>query len=190
MQTGDSNPYAAPVSDVRNTGADEYDPVKIFSISGRMGRLRYLAYLTALILIVWLGGSVLMAMLLGIVAAMGSDASTMAIPLIILIYGAMLIGSFMLAIQRVHDFDTTGWITLLFLVPVVNMIFSLILLFMPGSDGENRFGKKTPPNGTGVKIMAVMAPVSFIVIIGILAAIAIPQFNEYQKRAQEARQAR
>ena len=56
-------------------------------------------------------------------------------------YLFIVIFSIMLTIQRAHDFNTTGWITVLSLVPILNLMF----LFIPGTDGENRFGKKTPP---------------------------------------------
>lgn len=191
MQMEQNNPYTAPASELRNAAADEYGTIKLFSISGRLGRLRYLAFITALILISWLGGSVLMAIIAALLAAVGKDAVAIVLPIsMVLIYGTMLVGSFMLAIQRAHDFDTTGWITLLFLLPVINVIFSFILLFLPGTDGENRFGKKTPPNGTGVKIMAILIPISFVVIIGIMAAIAIPQYQQYKIKAQEAAQSK
>jgi uncharacterized membrane protein YhaH (DUF805 family) len=190
MQTGGENPYATPVSDVRNAGSGEYGTVKLLSVSGRLGRLRYIAFSIALLLITWLGGSLLMGIIAAIMTAVSKDAAMITIwVMMAVIYGALFIGSFMLAIQRLHDFDSSGWLTLLFLVPLVNVIFGFILWFVPGTDGENRFGRKTPPNGAGVKIMVVLVPFIFIFIIGILAAIAIPQYNEYVKRAQEARQA-
>lgn len=189
MQAANTNPYATPASDVRNAGQEEYGTVKFFSVSGRLGRLRYIAYTMALILIAWLGGSLLGGILVAVTAGAGEGAAMGATIIgVVIIYATMIIGSFMLAIQRVHDFDTSGWITLLFLVPLVNMIFGLILWFIPGTNGENRYGKKTPPNTTGVTVMALLVPI-FIVVVGILAAIAIPQYNEYAKRAQEARQA-
>ena len=86
---------------------------------------------------------------------------------------------FMLTIQRSHDFDTTGWLSLVVLIPLVNLIF----WFIPGTDGENRFGAKTPPNSTLAVIFALVVPI--IVIVGILAAVAIPAYHDYTKRAQQ-----
>jgi hypothetical protein len=63
------------------------------------------------------------------------------------------------------------------IVPLVNLIF----LVMPGTDGPNRFGGRTPPNSAGVLIAAWLVPLLFVG--GILAAIAIPAYQDYQKRA-------
>ncbi len=46
----------------------------------------------------------------------------------------------MLMIRRLHDLNKTGWFVLLMFVPVVNTIFSLYLLFAPGTIGSNDYG--------------------------------------------------
>ncbi len=43
-------------------------------------------------------------------------------------------------VRRLHDFDKSGWWYLLSLVPLVNFVFALILLFAPGTAGANRYG--------------------------------------------------
>ena len=58
----------------------------------------------------------------------------------------------------------------------------LLNWFIPGTDGENRFGGKTPPNSVLVLIAAWLVPILFIA--GILAAIAVPAYSDYVKRAQ------
>jgi flagellar basal body-associated protein FliL len=68
----------------------------------------------------------------------------------------------------------------LILIPFVNLIF----LFIPGTDGENRFGKQPPPNrGVGIWIAILLVG---IFLIGVLAAIAIPAYQSYVKKAQAA----
>ena len=93
-------------------------------------------------------------------------------------YIAMIVISIMLTIQRSHDFNMSGWFSLLALVPLVNMIF----WFIPGSDGPNRFGAKTPPNSALVLVGVWIVPLVFIG--GIIAAVSIPAYQDYAKRAQ------
>ena len=90
----------------------------------------------------------------------------------------MLVVGVMLTIQRCHDFDVSGWLSLLLIVPIAPLLFWII----PGSKGANRFGAPTPPNSTGVVILALLLPVLFFG--GILAAIALPAYQDYTKRAR------
>lgn len=79
----------------------------------------------------------------------------------------------------------SGWLWLALLVPFVNVVLSLLLLFMPGEQSANRFGPPPPPNSTGVKVLA-FSWLLFPVFGGILAAIAIPAYQSYIERAQAA----
>ncbi len=60
---------------------------------------------------------------------------------------------------------------------------NLIFWFIPGTDGPNRFGAKTPPNSVLVLIVVWLFPALFIG--GIVAAVAIPAYSDYVKRAQQ-----
>jgi uncharacterized membrane protein YhaH (DUF805 family) len=159
------NPYQAPSAAVADAG-DQTQPVKLLSVSGRIGRARYLAYGFGLYFVFIFAAGVL-------AGALGQTG----IALMIVAYAALAVLGFMLTIQRCHDFNVTGWLSLLMVVPLANLIF----LFIPGTDGPNRFGGPTPPNSVGVLIAASLIPVAFIG--GILAAIAIPAYQDYQKRA-------
>ena len=165
MNTNTNNPYASP-STLNVTGADEYDEVKIFSVSGRIGRVRYIGYSVGLSILIMLVGGMLGAVSFGIG--------------LVVAYIAVLVISIMLTIQRCHDFNTSGWLSILFFIPLVNFIF----WFIPGTDGANNYGNKTPPNTTMVILLAFIVPVIFV--IGILAAIAIPQYAKYVERAKAA----
>jgi uncharacterized membrane protein YhaH (DUF805 family)/Tfp pilus assembly major pilin PilA len=163
------NPYASPRSQVADAGGDEdFGEVRIFSASGRLGRLRYIGYS--------MGFWVLFSLAVGMVAAVaGQEAAGL---LAIVGYVAMFVIAIMLTIQRSHDFDTSGWLSVLMFVPLVNLIF----WFIPGTPRENRFGKRPPPNTVGVILLACILP--FVFVVGILAAIAIPAYQDYTIRAQ------
>ena len=187
METGNINPYATPASEVREAASAEFAKVKMFSFSGRLGRARYMAYTMALMLAVWFGGGILVAITMPLMAkGGGSVASIISSLIIIAVYGFMLVAMFTLAVRRINDFNVTGWLSLLFLVPLLNFIFGLALWIIPGTKGANRFGPPPEPNSTGVTIAAVLAPLALVAYIGIMAAIAIPAYQQYVERARHA----
>jgi len=169
------NPYASPRADVADLeSSDEYGEVKILSSHGRLGRVRYIGY--------GMGMSLLVMLAVGIVAgfasAGGVGGASVVQLLIVAAYIAIMVVQILLTIQRAHDFNSSGWLSLLMFVPLVNLIFLLI----PGTPGENRFGHRPPPNTLGVIILACLLP--FVFVVGVLAAIAIPAYQDYTIRAQ------
>ncbi|WP_124704939.1 DUF805 domain-containing protein [Sulfuriferula multivorans] len=172
-----ANPYQVPQSNVDHQGQDDYSEVKVLSISGRIGRLRYLGYSMGYGMLIYLA-----------FAAIGGVALALGLPRGIFMgmvgigYVLAMVLSIMLTIQRAHDFDKTGWLALLVFIPLLNLIF----WFVPGTEGENRFGKQTPPNRGG--LVWVVVAIFAIAMIGILAAIAIPAYQSYVHRAQAAAQ--
>lgn len=42
--------------------------------------------------------------------------------------------------KRLHDMDGSGWWTLIFLLPIVDAAFELVLLFKPGTRDPNKYG--------------------------------------------------
>ncbi len=163
------NPYQAPAAAVADAG-DAVQEVKVFAVAGRLGRVRYLAYGVAFYL------------LFAVVILLSSLLDMVGVVLVILGWLGLLVMAFMLTIQRCHDFSSSGWLSLLMLIPFVNLMF----LFIPGTDGPNRFGAPTPPNTVGVLILAWVFPA--IMVIGIIAAIALPAYVDYQKRAGQVQQ--
>ncbi|MEA3192825.1 MAG: hypothetical protein QOD26_1158 [Betaproteobacteria bacterium] len=163
-----ANPYQAPQSAVKESEG-ESQPVRLFAVSGRIGRLRYICYGLLVYLV--------LALVAGVFAAVAAPAGVFMVGLAWL---AMLVIGFMLTIQRSHDFNTSGWLSILMLVPLVNLMF----WFIPGTDGPNRYGPPTPPNSTGVIIGAIAVPVVLVFFVGILAAVAIPAYDDYGQRAK------
>jgi uncharacterized membrane protein YhaH (DUF805 family) len=161
-----ANPYQAPGAAVADAG-ESVQPVRVFSTEGRIGRARYIAY--------GIGFYLFFGVIAVVLTALGKFGAIFAL----VVWLALLVIMFMLTIQRCHDFNTTGWLSLLVLIPLANLIFFII----PGTDGPNNYGGPTPPNSIGVLIVAWLLPVFFVV--GIFAAISIPAYQDYQKRAQE-----
>ncbi|AEG94331.1 DUF805 domain-containing protein [Ramlibacter tataouinensis] len=173
-----ANPYAPPRAAVADVGHDPgvTAPVKNWSAQGRIGRLRYLAHLTGAYVLLALVGFVA-----GFIAAMLK--TQMAVPVAV---GAALIAylwfTVLKTIQRSHDMDWSGWTSLLALIPLVGLVW----VFKAGTAGGNRFGLPPPPNSLGVKILGLLFPI--VAGIGIVAAIALPAYQDYTTRARAAQQ--
>ena len=170
------NPYAPPGAAVADVGDDDgtVQPVRTWSAQGRVGRLRFLAHLTAAyILVVFL--SFAAGMVMG-AARMPKGATAVGV----ILGGVYLVFAVLKAIQRSHDMDWSGWTALLALVPLVGLIW----IFKGGTPGSNRYGAPPPSNTLGVKILGLLFPV--LVFVGLLAAIALPAYSDYQKRARAA----
>ncbi|MEO7243218.1 MAG: DUF805 domain-containing protein [Variovorax sp.] len=183
-----NNPYAAPgalVADVYGEDDDAVQPVKIFSLRGRIGRLRFIAYLfyaglvsaAAMAVIAALFGAAFMTM-----AGGGDGGDGNAVPAVFwVLYFAYLIVYFVfyvfVSVQRAHDMGWNGWTALLTIIPLVVLLWMII----PGTDGRNRHGPRPPPNSIGVLIGAWLT--LGLTILGIVAAIALPAYMGFAQRA-------
>jgi uncharacterized membrane protein YhaH (DUF805 family) len=169
-----ANPYRAPRAAVGDVEDQEYQPVRTFSASGRIGRVRYIGYSIGWAVMVGLLAGALMAF------AKGTGMAPVVAISVLAAYVVLFVIQFLLTIQRCHDFNTSGWVCLLILIPLVNLLFWLV----PGTPSANRFGPPTPPNTTGAILSALVLPLIFVV--GILAAVAIPAYQQYVERARAA----
>ena len=164
------NPYQAPSADVSavptSGGYDETGPL---SPQGRFGRLSYLAWgmvfgVIAYIVMIAVGGSMMLT----------QDMAHPRIGMLWLPQLAMSVIFVLFVIRRLHDFDASGWWTLLLFVPFVNLIFALVLALKAGTAGANRYG---PPRLTrGWEKVLGYIGIGFwaLGIIGILAVVIIP----------------
>ncbi len=170
---GDANPYSTPDASL-DAGHDEgsYQP-KIFSFSGRIGRMRYLAYNFG-------ANLVLMAAMIPLAGGMSGLA---AVPDMGSVFGifyiiANIVG-FVIAImwgkRRLNDLNRSGWWMLLLIVPLVNLILVIYLICFSGSQASNDYGSQPVANPTSVIILGSLLIIIFVLgIIGILAAILVP----------------
>ncbi|MGD8349885.1 MAG: DUF805 domain-containing protein [Gammaproteobacteria bacterium] len=171
----DSNPYSAPGAELDNAQDSLYKP-KIISFNGRIGRMRYLAYSIGATFLLMLVMMPLIGMSTILGAGMGGDTGMSMLGMlgIAVYYIAAILISVMYAKRRLNDLNRSGWWFLLFIVPVVNLLLAIYLIFFPGTDGANDFGPVPTANSIGVLILGWSMPVLFV--LGIVAAIAVPQF--------------
>jgi len=167
----DVNPYDAPDASLDNGQEEIYQP-KIFSFNGRIGRMRYLAYSIGVNFLLML----VVVPLAGASAFMGGDPTTSMIGMlgIGIFYVVTIAISVMFAKRRLNDLNRSGWWFLLFIIPIINLILAIYLIFFPGTSGNNNFGAAPAANSVGVLILGWMFPA--LMILGIVAAVVIPQF--------------
>ena len=76
--------------------------------------------------------------------------------------GGIVLGLFALAsvipaiaveVRRFHDQDKSGWFILLNLIPFIGGLIVLVMMFLDGTPGANRFGPD-PKNRTDTNIFA------------------------------------
>lgn len=162
-----SNAYAAPTAKLSDV--DTATQPVAFALNGRIGRLRYVAYSTAMYIIVTVVFLLVM-IPLGTVGIFNAEDGRLLPILLLIVY----MGFFtVIARRRLHDLGMSGWFVLGNFVPFVNFYFGLIMLFKRGDEGNNEFGAQLQENSLGVKIMAFSMPA--LVILFIIAAAMFPQ---------------
>jgi uncharacterized membrane protein YhaH (DUF805 family) len=176
------NPYEAPQASLQRENLNEtFDETSPFSAAGRFGRANYLAYSLGLYLIFML--------VVGAVTAATSfmgDAASMIVGAVTLIaYVALFGAAIIFMIRRLHDLNWSGWLSVLTVVPLANLIIAIPCLFFRGTSGPNNYGPPPKPNKTHVAIATVFV---LVFVIGIVAAIAIPAYQQYTQKAQEMSQ--
>ena len=60
----------------------------------------------------------------------------------------LIIPNIAVQIRRLHDQDRSGWFILLFVIPYIGGLISLVFMCIPGTDGPNRFGSDPYGNET------------------------------------------
>jgi uncharacterized membrane protein YhaH (DUF805 family) len=184
-----NNPYASPRSDVTRPAPTAVDTTSPFDPNGRFTRLSWLAWSLVLAVVgsVVVGVVVLILGLLGLAAMpQPNTAPNAAVPIVGVIamaipYLIMAVLGWILTIRRFHDIDASGWWSLTLLVPLVNLITFLVLLFKRGDEATNRFGPPRPtPSWEQVVGIIYIVLIVLGFVGGIIAAIAIPGVISYQ----------
>ncbi|ASK34276.1 DUF805 domain-containing protein [Alloalcanivorax mobilis] len=179
-----NQPYQAPNADLTQGGDNHttYQP-RIMQASGRLGRVRYVVYAMTISLLVYVA--------IGVVGALVGMLSSEPGPLIYVVGLLAMVGgvfatvmSIIYGIRRLNDINASGWLILLLFVPIANFVIALILFFVPGSKGANKYGVKPTANSGGLIAALVVLLVLTVAWIGVMAAVAVPAYQDYVQRAQ------
>lgn len=154
-----ASPYATPQAQV-GEALPEFGELRPFGVTGRIGRMRYLAWSMVLILAAL--------PVVGLTALLMSQFPVIGGILFTLEIIALVVVNVQFGVQRLHDIGWSGWLYLLNFVPFIGSVFPLLMMVIPGTQGPNRYGQIQPPNSTSVLVMAWISIGS-----GILAVLAI-----------------
>ena len=156
------------------------------SVSGRFGRLSAIAWY-GFIHLMTLFASIALSLVLGLLNLQQwsmshlslntlSSMTGLGFSVIFLLYLYFL---WVITIRRLHDMNRSGWFSLFFLLPILNVLLSLYLLFGSGSTGSNRYG---PARVTAIweKILAWL-----MIILTLLSFIVSGSLMSYQFQSGE-----
>ncbi|MDB6051273.1 MAG: hypothetical protein JWR17_4019 [Pseudomonas sp.] len=141
------SPYAPPNAAVI-PAAPGFSELKVFTVQGRIGRLRYLAWSLVLMGAVSIFAGICAGLMTSSLIAGGLFATIAVV--------GFLIVSIQIGAQRLHDAGWSAWLLLLNLVPVVGSLFPILMVVVPGNPGPNQYGAPQPPNTKAVKVLACM----------------------------------
>lgn len=166
-----------------------YSATSAFKASGRFGRLSYLGWIFIINVFTILLFASLGLLWGSLYGANGVDVASERVGLSIgllslLIYLVLFYFSIVFIIRRFHDLNRTGWLSLLLIVPLVNIIMILYLLFARGSEGANNYGLPHQTK-TWEKVCAWLGVIVLpLALVGVVAAIALPAYQDYVKQVQ------
>ena len=102
---------------------------------------------------------------------------------------AMLVPSIAVSVRRLHDTDRSGWWFFIALVPLIGSLVLMVFFLLDSQPGDNRFGpnpKGVPAGaaagGMGTAVVVAVVGLGVVFIGGIVAAVAIPAYQDYQAR--------
>ena len=152
-----------PELSLDKTPQEHYATLDPMGFSGRIGRLRLLAW-SMVLSAIFVAASLLALLITKISPTLGIACSAT-------LATAYLIISLRINAQRLHDLNWSAWMLLLHLVPMANLVLTLMMLLMPGTPGPNKYGPPPPPNSRSVDVLARIT--IFLIGLSIFITVAV-----------------
>lgn len=164
-----TNPYQISDEDVQDPTHGNPDSGYPLSPQGRFGRLSYIAWAGLLAIVANLASY---AMLGSLHPDAMNTAGPVALAVVVAVMLVYIVLSVIVAMRRCHDFNKPGWLLLLSLVPLINVLFGIYLLVRKGSPNANDYGPVRPTR-TWEKALAslVLTVVGLLLIVVIAGAV-------------------
>ena len=148
----------------------QYAQESALNAAGRFGRFSYLAWNCLLAIVASIILGIFFAIFPNTFVNLETGNFGGGMIFIILIYVALMYFTFVFTIRRLHDRNHTGWLSLLMLVPLANVILMLYLIFAPGDDRSNSYGSPRPTSGWEAVLALIYIVIFVLAIIGGIAA--------------------
>ncbi len=101
--------------------------------SGRSRRMEYWMFFVGYI------GAVIVTSIIDGILGMGQMIGGIYGPLTTLLILGVIVPSIAVGVRRLHDQDKSGWLMLLGLIPIANLVL-LVFMFLEGTKGDNKYG--------------------------------------------------
>lgn len=154
--------------------------------AGRIGRLSYLAWMFVISIVAlttFIGLGILFGAVTNNINRIGGFSIGM-LAIALLVYAVWMYFNFVLTIKRLHDTNNTGWLSLLLLVPFINIVFAFYILFARGTKGDNNYGSVRPtPHWERILgwFYVLLVPILFTYVF---VSTSTTAYQDYLKRAQ------
>ncbi|WP_291390048.1 DUF805 domain-containing protein [Acinetobacter sp.] len=148
----------------------QYAQETALNAAGRFGRFSYLAWNCLLAIVASIILGIFFAIFPNTFVNLETGNFGGGMIFIILIYVALMYFTFVFTIRRLHDRNHTGWLSLLMLVPLANVILMLYLIFAPGDDHSNSYGSPRPTAGWEAVLAWIYIVIFVLAIIGGITA--------------------
>ncbi|MGQ7249115.1 DUF805 domain-containing protein [Halomonas sp. V046] len=124
-------------STTRHAAADN---AGLWSTQGRIGRITYLVR-TGIAVLIQFSAFALVAYAAYRAPAHQAQAYALALDVSQFVIGLpCIIFNLLQGKRRLNDQNRSGWLMLLFLIPIISLIPMFMMMFARGSEGDNRFG--------------------------------------------------
>lgn len=185
--------YQAPRARVDNVGFDDVEPNEqsFYHLKGRIGRLRYLAYQMIILFIYFVIFGVFIAFAVlnfDPKSPTGSNMAGLFTIVAVLLYIPVAVYGIAYSVRRLHDLDKSGWLALLMIVPFVNFIFGLYLLFAKGSPDDNKYGAPPRANRWWHWVVGTAMPILFVGLAAVYLPAHLAYLGYVERAQQESRQ--
>lgn len=172
------NQYQAPQSMTETPLASIQKASPFFSPVGKIGRGRYffqrfVSLAVAALLFIAAGG---------VFSELPDLNELVGGSILILAVVFYFYSTFAIMVKRLRDLNQSGLLSLLWFIPLISLGLAIYLLFFPGKKSTDQ--AKNNDNAAVIVIAVIVGLFVLIGILGILAAIAIPQYQNYTTRIQ------